>query len=1071
MDGTREQSGSCTSVAIARHAASPGPLSMSFRAAGIELTGATPVMDSVGAFTTIAASTRRHVSPTNRDTSTTASLGGGVGSAGGYAERLAPSSHSVINASVPSGASIAGDNHPSSGTLSTRVGSAAATTRTVAVESHLTAAQNDERGDKGNITSRSHRGIFRGEATGTATAKVLQRPVTVTTPQPRPTSSTPSESSSCLAMEGSSRGFDQVPQQGQQPVSPGRLSSNALLSTGVPVQHLYRVPSAFYAHNGVTSSAALSIVRDRCDRGNTFTVPAPSYISAEDTAQTHVRRLPGASFSSSDMDALEERARRAAELHASVDVGDETETVLAWAAESRSGKTGRVQVPVPSSLSAVRVARGYRRSRCRSILGSEDGPPLDSGSVSLIPGPKRRRRHEGVGGSVYVQPYQRLSNTSIRDDGGTPAVPTRWLTSPSVSSSSSIVFASPQSPAVALASAATSTSGISASRPRVAPSPFSAVLAFFGAVPSRTAAMTASGTGPFLRTATTPPTEPPAWVRPWVLHTLSRAFAAHLARDVDASVAAAASFTSTPAASSAGTVTQSLHSSLPVAFYASAQATETSASAQPRTLRAALLLIFDGLERLEAGLAEVLVGRPNACHSPDAGHGVKVDDCRASPRVRGRVPRAPSPSSAATAAESDASAGFVEQLRHLTRQWCEVLSQWPCEVVTLGYVEWWLGHAIWTDLVTCAAAARVALSAFPATSEAIAEQETRGREAETSNGGEWQPPQPSPQVPAFALQGILAAAATEGMRTLLDALVDAFVRAVSDLLRSTDAVGQPRSAERSASCRNIQVEIAVAPITKAQHTCMALLRLFTSLYASPPPVLQQLLTLIRGEDCFSSTVTGAAAKGDARATTLHDDADSPTLPGSLSTATAAAVAGEDLRQRPHPPPPPSSSSWLSPRGAPPGSPFASVVNLSALDASQLRSRVCQLQYQLLYAVCRLCNELPMRWQPQDCTRDAEEGESSSVRASSTTYMEFSPALRHQSDCEMARLSLFATAARLAATVSALLLHVQLPMKGDLLCVAGRLAQWRAALLRSSCMNEREYTATMGHLCALMTQAM
>ncbi|CAG9571115.1 conserved hypothetical protein [Leishmania major strain Friedlin] len=924
-----------------------------------------------------------------------------------------------------------------------------------AVDRCLTAAQNSERDEEGCRNSGSPYRECLVTPTRTAAAKARQHPVTVAAPQARPTFTTSLASSPRSAkMESSSRGIDKLPQQRQQPVSPGSPSSHALSSTAVPVQHLYRVPSAFYAHNSVTSSAVLSAARSHRGRGDTFTGLASPRIFAEDSTHKQVRLPPEVSCSPSGMDTLEERARRAAELHASCGIREEAETVLPWSTGNRSGKAGWSLVPVSSSLLTVQVARGHRISRHPSGLGAEERSPLDVASVRLVPGSKRWRRPERMGSSADVRLDQRLSCTSSHDGGGGAAVPMRCLTSPSASSSSSVALASPQSPATALVSATAPARGISATRLPAPSPPFNALLAAFGPAQSGIAALTAGVIDPPLTTPTVPPTRPPAWLRPWLSHALSRTMAAHLERDAD---------TVTAAASSAATSTQGLDSFPPVAQATTATASAASGSAQPRTLRSALLLIFDGLERFEADLAEVLLGGPKTHGSSNFFQGVDVRDCRAS--------FAFSPSPPAGAAASGVFDGLVEQLRRLTRQWCEVLSQWPCEAATLGYVEWWMVHPAWTDLVTCDAAIPATLSASSATPATTDRKTTAGRRTETSHDGERQPPQPQPQESAVVLQGILAAAVTEGMRTLLDALVDAFVRAVSELLHSTAVLGPPRSASQTTSCPDLQAEVAAAGFAKAQHTCLALLHLLTSLYVSPPRVLQQLRTLVQADVCCGTAVTGAAANSDGKTTTRHEDEGSPASPSSLSTATAAVVAGEDRQHQPHPHPHPSPSSLSTPRGGPPGSPSVSRVGVSALDTSQLRSRACQLHYQLLYAVCRLCNELPMLWQPQDDTRDAEgDEESNGVRASSAAYMHLSPRRRHHGECERVKLTLFSTAARLAATVSALLLHVQLPMKGDLLCVASRLAQWRATLLRSSCMSEREYAAAMGHLCALMAQA-
>ncbi|KAG5484394.1 hypothetical protein LSCM4_07961 [Leishmania orientalis] len=1053
MDGAGVQAGSYVDVAVARHATSSGSLSMSFGAAEVEVVGATPVTDGRGAFVVTPASAHKHVPLADCGTSAPARIGG-------YAGRQAPSSSLVSNGSAAAGMAIACDRHSRTGGISTRAGTAVATTRVEAVENDWTAAQNGER-DEGRSTSRSLHGNALVTVSGTAAAKAQQRSVMGVKQPVHPTSSTPLASSPHLTkMESSSSANDQLSHQRQQPASPESSSSRALLSTAVPVQHLYRIPSAFYAQNVVTSSVVLSAAYNRHGHGNTFTSPTPCRVSAESPASKQARLRADVSRSPSAVDVLEERVRRAAELHASGDVGDEAETVLSWAAESRSDETGRTQAPMPSSLLTVQVVRGYRTLGQTPGQGTEERSPSSGGDVRWVPGSKRRRRPERMVSSASVRLDRRLSHTSSHDGGGGAAVSARGLTSLSVSSSSSMVFASPQSPAIALVPATAPARGISAIRPPVATSPFSSLLTTFGHAPSETAALTAGVTGPLLRTATAQPTQLPAWVRPWLSHALSRTIASRLVRDADAAVADAYS---------AGTATQSLNFSLSVPLSTSAVATATSASAPPCTLRTALLLIFDGLERLEADLAEVLLSGPSAHHSSRAGHAMRAGDGRATPRGGERTPRALTPSCAAVVAASGASDGLVEQLRRLTRHWCEVLSQWPCEATTLGYVELWLGHPAWTELVTCGATtAPVTLAAFPTTSVVTDPKERVGWRAETSDGAQRLLPQQQPQAPDFALRGALATVVTEGMHALLDALVDVFVRAVSGLLHSTGVVRQPQSLTQSTSYREAEAEVAASAVATEQHTCQELLRLLTSLYVSPPPALQQFLKLVHGDVRSPTAVTSATAKGDARTVTRHEHEGSSASTESLSTATAATAVGGDRQQQPHP----SSSPSSSPRSGPPDSSFASGVGLGALNDSQPRSRVYQLHYQLLYAVCRLCNELPMLWQPQEDTLGSEESrESSGVRAScAADHIDLVSRLRDNGECERARLALFAAAARLAATVSALLLHVQLPMKGDLLCVASRLAQWRATLLRSSCMSEREYTVAMGHLCALMMQA-
>ncbi|KAG5484088.1 hypothetical protein LSCM1_05943 [Leishmania martiniquensis] len=1050
MDCSAVQTGSYTGVAVARHAASSSSLSMPFGAAGVELANAVP---ATGAFVTTPARARKHVSLSDCGTVAPASVGGD-------ADRQAPPSTSVSSGSVVAGMPIACDSHPRAGGLSMRAGAAVGATGAEAVDTCSTAAQHAECDREGRNTDLNPHGCARVKALVTTAAKAYQPPVIGTTQQVHPAPSTPSPSSPHFAKrEDTSGGYDQLPHQRQQPVFPGSPFSGALLSTAVPVQRLYHVPSVFYAQNIVTSSVVLSAVRSHHGHSNTFTGQTTSRLSAESSARTHARLQAEASCSPGAMEALEERARRAAELHASGDVGDEAETVFTLAPESHSDEMGRTGVPAPSSLLTVQVARGYRTSGQAYELGSEEKPSVGVGDVRLVPGPKRHRRQEHTWSSANVRLGHRLCHASGHNGCGGAAASARWLASPSVSSSSSMVPASPQSPALALVSTMAPANGISATRPPVAPSPFNTLLTAFASAPSETAALASGISDPPLRTAAAQPAQMPAWVRPWLSHALSRAIAVSLVRDADAAVADGCS---------AGTTGQSLDSSLSVPLVASAAATATSAPVQPCTLRAALLLIFDGLERLEAEVAEVLSDGPSAPRASGADHNVRTDDHRAPPRGGDPTPCAPSPSSVAIETAADAPGRLVEQLRRLMRQWCEVLSQWPREATTLGYMEWWLGHPAWTDLVSCAAtAASSTLGAFPVTPSATDRKERVRRRAEVSDGAQQRPSQQQPQAPVLVLQGALAAVVAEGMHTLLDTLVDVFVRAVSQLLRCTDMVRRPQSSTQFCSNHDAQADAAVLAMATQQRTCHELLCLLTSLYVSPPPVLQQLLTVTHGDVRSPTAATGATSKSDAPTATGREHEGSSAPPGSPPTATTAIAVGEGHQQPPH-----SSSSCASPRGRPPGPSLASRVGLSALDSLQSRSPVHQLHYQLLYAVCRLCNELPMFWQPLDDARDAEESkEGSGARASGADdYIDLSPRPRRNGESERAMLVLFATAARLAATVSALLLHVQLPMKGDLLCVTSRLAQWRATLLRSSCLSEREYAVAMGHLCALMAQA-
>ncbi|GET86982.1 hypothetical protein, conserved [Leishmania tarentolae] len=1026
---------------------------MSFGAAGVALVGAVPVTNGFRPFATITASTRNHANLTDCDASTTDSAGGDAGGAGGYAGSEAPLSHSVMSESVVAGTSIACHNHTHSGGIGTRAGSAMAATRPEAVEGCLTVAQNSEHDAEVRSKSQTAHGEFLVGPTGTSSTKVQPQLVTVATPQARPASSTSLAPSPLLSkMENSSRGLDQLPQQRQQPVSPRSPSSHALLSTAVSVRHLYRVPLAFYGHNNVASSAVLSAARNHRRHGDARTGSTPPCMPTEDTTQTQTWMLPESNHASKGMDALEKRARRAAELHASCSLGDESETELAWATASRSGEAGRTQNPMLSSLGTVQVARGYLIPGHLCRRGADERLPLDGDTVNLVPGSKRRRWHERMGSAAGGRLDQQLSHASNPGGGGGGGggapVSMRYITSPSASSLSSVALASPPFPAMAHASSTASATCSGATRPPTASSPFNALLAAFGSAPSGKAALTSSATGLPVRTSTVPPSRPPLWLQPWLSHALSRAMAAYLERDADRLTAAA-----TPAA----TATPGLDSFFPVAHVASATATGASASAQLCTLRSALLLIFDGLERLETDLKKVLLNGPSACHPLNFVYGTGVCD--------GRTSFSSVPSLPAAAAASEAFDGLAEQLRRLTRQWCDVLSQWPCEAATLGYMEWWVNHPAWAELVVYDATVSATFSVSPAMPAVMdRKEETAGRRAE-GTGDDGQPPKPPPQSSVVALQGVLSAVVTEGMRTLLDALVDAFVRAVRELLRHTGVAIQPQRESGSTSRPNVQAEVAA--LAKAQHTCLALLRLLTSLYVNPTPALQQLLALVQGDAFCDTTVTGMAASSDGNRTTRREDEGSPASPSSFSTATAVVVAGEDRKHQPQPLPLHSST----PHGVPPGASSAPRAVLSAQSTSQLRSRVCQLHYQLLYAICRLCNELPMLWSPHDVTQDTEEdAESDGVRVSSAAYMDRSLCFRYHGECELEKLTLFATAVRLAATVSALLLHVQLPMKGDLLCVASRLAQWRSTLLWSSCMSEREYTAAMGHLCALMAQA-
>ncbi|KAG5509616.1 hypothetical protein JKF63_06321 [Porcisia hertigi] len=1041
---------------------------MSFGLPGHELVDAAPVTDGTETCATPAAGFNKHVPLAGGNTSTSAKNAGGVRGAGGHPGSKAQLSATPLEVSdsAVAGTCVWRDTDAKLGSIDTLAGALVATTINEVGGSHLAAVRNGERGLEGSDANRSFYADFPATAKGVGAAKVRQRSATVTTLQAAPTSSPHSTSSPHLQkMVASSQGLKQALQPRPPLVSiGGGPLSHTLSSTAVPVRHLYFVPSAFYAHNSVTSSAVLSAARLHRGHNGTSTGLTPLGVVTKGISQPQVRLQPEVSRSPSGMDVLAERARRAAQLYASGGIDHEAEAALPGTAGSRLGPMERPELAVRSSSSswpAVQVARGYGVPRDPFRQGLQERALSDYGEVDLVPGSKRHRHRlpsHCTGSSEHGRREQRLTSTSDHGGGGV-VVSARWMKSPSASSSSSMLFASPQSPVMALVSATASASSVVATRALVPPSPFSTLLAAFHPASSGATAPSTGTSVPLSRAFTGPCTQLPSWVRPWLSHAFSRAMAAHLERDADAATSApVADLATSTAGGSGGTATQVLGPFRTAPFSSSATVTVASTLVPPCTLKTALLLVFDGLEQLEADLEEVLLGVPDVNQLTCDAHRAAVDDSCGLPRKGRRASCALTPCSATSASAASPSDRLVEQLRRLTRQWCEVVSQWPCEAAMFGYVEWWLGHPSWSDLITCTAASSVPPSGFV----------TADRK-ETGNGDEQ-----LPQERALVLQGILAASVTEGMHMVLDALVDAFVRAVSDLLRGLGVVGQPRRTAHTAPRHNAPEAVTFAAAAKSLQTCQELIRLLGSLYLSPPPVLYQLLTLMRGGLSCTTTVVGAASKGNERTATRHADEGSSAAPCALSTDTAGAVVSDDpQRQRARPRPRPLSST-LSPRGGSPGSPSSPQVGYSPGNTSQLRSRVCQLHYQLLYAVCRLCNELPMLWGPQNDTQDdAVEGEETNgVRASVASHYA-SLSLRpsgHYGEREMEEMSLFASAVQLAATVSALLLHVQLPMKGDLLCLTGRLVQWRAALLRSSCMGEREYMAAMSQLRALMAQA-
>ncbi|KAK7198873.1 hypothetical protein NESM_000853800 [Novymonas esmeraldas] len=836
-------------------------------------------------------------------------------------------SHADVPAAATRGADTA-DTPRCGGDSATR-GSAAASATDASVNRRLASAR-----QQNAVTA-----VIAATATAAAAARAS-------------TPSRPAEtalSSAALGIAHMPRGVERLSRFPRQPASPSSPASHALTSTAVPVQRLFGLPTSLYTHS-LASSPALCSGHQR-HGGEVDGVFSVSSASGGDVA-------PAADMT---VDALEERVRRAAELHASGCAGDEA-------------------VVAGGTAHAVRVVRGYRLRRtsvAASWRGTHDEVVATHCDVVLPSGSRRRRRLERSVSAAGVRLDQYHAGGQDHSGAAIAAVSAQWVTSPSASSSSSTVFASPQPPL--MAPVAGSVGGVSAVAPRrpAAPSPFGPLLDSIAA--GHAPAAPPHGAAPAARRAS-----PPPWALPWLSRAMSRGLAVQLRRDADAADAVAGPPSVVP---------RSARLALPLVSAPTPATVVAAPPPPPCTLRTALLRIFGRVAQLEADVAAAVA----VVAVQSAGLS------RSSPSL--------SPAGASPDPLSD-------QLRGLTRQWCEVLQQWPGEASLWGYVEWWLRHPAWALLSTAPEAAE-------------ADTDTRDDDAPIGGceAGKQQQQQRQEQRRTAQLKDRLVTATGETMRTILDALVDAVVRAVGDALHGI-ATHSPAS-------------------MVSQATCLELLRLMLALYASPPAALQPHLQDVR--------YSAAVAAGDDSAALQRDGTDAVASPGSL----AGAVAG-----RPPPLMQPSSPSSGRRDDAPPDSP-----------SSPAQSHTWQLHYQLLYAVCHLCSELPLPSSPPPLRPGSGRGVElpEDVDGVSPGSMDTSHT-RHRGHSEAASLSsspllvLFAAAAQLAAAVSAVLVHVQLPMKGDLLCVASRLSRLRTALLRLSCLSEREYAAAMGHLGAVMAHA-
>ena len=511
----------------------------------------------------------------------------------------------------------------------------------------------------------------------------------------------------------------------------------------------------------------------------------------------------------------------------------------------------------------------------------------------------------------------------------------------------------------------------------------------------------------------------------------------------------------------------------------------------PPTLYDALLRLFQQLEQLEGQVVELFAAAAAPAASEASATGASPSTrtaargsggsrrkaaCVASP------PKQASVAAATTMFPSHTPQGLREAFHAVVQQWCEVLlPRWPGELAALGYIEWWVRHVVWDKVLATTATTITAPSSTSASVARPNEQELVGKATagvaapatrnappthEEEGESTIQMP-PLPQLPPHLhlLREVLAAASAEGMQRLFDAVVDACILSVQELLRCCGGPGAAAAAAATTETasqglttnEDLKGSSAAAggfargdAITTAWHAryaeaaakCRELLRALTSFYVDPPYVLQQMVREAPPPSPSSPLPGDPTA---AMAKTKNKDEESSSVASPITPATSDATGIQAGQQ--------------------------AGVNFPSVQQQRLsaeRTRVRQLHYQLLYALCHLCNELPLPW----CGTVASAANQSAESAWATSRMFpaslSSPSLSSRSGVH--HNELFAAAAQLAAAVAVPLSNVQLPMKGDLLCVTSRLVQQRISLLCGDCLSEREYVVCMGRLGALLAQA-
>jgi hypothetical protein len=890
------------------------------------------------------------------------------------------------------------------------------------------------------------------------------------------------------------------------PASPS-FACGTGVTTAVPVAALYRVSPAFYGGGPVplfrtslgcmrtdaaVTATAASGMAQRVSSCNDKDGNRHLQLGVVSREQQQQQQPPLLSF-------VEERVRRAAQTSQS-DPHDPLTGGLPLLGRSAHGAWG--------DHARVKVARGYRSLSSPSAWHASPRRPTYDGSrypTEVSGTGERCGAEEGEARGVEVVPL--YIGAKRRRDGvhGADKAAMSWWSCPASPAVSSLLSpASPQSPAIPRITAASSTtnlvrvgwggtnsgsnangelthettlapppaaSSIASVGPTVgvAPSPFDALLDCFTEDGTAKLGDGAAGSSAAVAAAAMAPT----WLRCWGAHPLSRHLAVQLERDMDVlnvlcaaaaptNVADGRSWTSKAevVASDEGSRRSAPVYVGPAVATAAIDAMRGSPAA-PRTLYEALLQLFDLLEQLESRIADLYT---------TAGGEDTVKTASAS--------ALPFPSGPPQSAK--------ELFRAVGRQWCDVLLlRWPSELVSLGYVEWWLRHGIWESCmcvaVNCSGSGDGGESVT--TNEAMAdiadnvktteEIEAVGcrRAASRVQEKDEQRQQQQQGQHFHLLPEDLAACCSEGMQHIFDSIVDSFVAAVQALLRcrsnsSSSSAGGAGLGENATtaprrSCapqgsgvmhRNANAT-AREQYFRAGTRCRELLRVLTSLYVDPPRVLQPVLRELATTHTPTSPLSSASthvknerngnaappARGGEENREQASRVAFPTSPGTGRTTTVAPVLYT-------------------------GSPFHRTQQQRQCDE---RSRVRQLHYQLLYAVCRLCNEVPLPWcsAATPAPSDAENATTTSLLrylSSASSSAGFSSTVDHA--------ELFAAAVQLAAAIAVPLNSVQLPMKGDLLCVTSRLARQRLSLLRRGLLSEREYAVCMGHLGALLAHA-